>query len=288
MQLHGLRQGAYKRAWNDLYYYYNDNKLGEYDRDKQGAYIGFGRKFRDDSLYNWYVTLDWHKVNNSANGDWLNNLTDKTKPTKQYVLDDLGEGTYYSGILSLRRLNLDEYLPYSKGDVETINLQYGKADVDDKDYSYFKYWGEAKVYFPMDKFLKGFLETSFGANSEKPIMFAARVMIGSSGGGDVPYEERYTIGGDTTLRGYDDDRYRGEDMMLGNFELRIPMEKAFSFVVFYDIGRAWSKNENISWGSDMGSAPGFGVRLNTPLGNLRLDYASGEDDKFHFGFGELF
>ena len=111
---------------------------------------------------------------------------------------------------------------------------------------------------------------------------------GSSGGGDVPYEERYTIGGDTTLRGYDDDRYRGEDMMLGNFELRIPMEKAFSFVVFYDIGRAWSKNENISWGSDMGSAPGFGVRLNTPLGNLRLDYASGEDDKFHFGFGELF
>lgn len=280
--------GAYKRAWNDLYYYYNDNKLGEYDRDKQGAYIGFGRKFRDDSLYNWYVTLDWHKVNNSANGDWLNNLTDKTKPTKQYVLDDLGEGTYYSGILSLRRLNLDEYLPYSKGDVETINLQYGKADVDDKDYSYFKYWGEAKVYFPMDKFLKGFLETSFGANSEKPIMFAARVMIGSSGGGDVPYEERYTIGGDTTLRGYDDDRYRGEDMMLGNFELRIPMEKAFSFVVFYDIGRAWSKNENISWGSDMGSAPGFGVRLNTPLGNLRLDYASGEDDKFHFGFGELF
>ncbi|MEG1799313.1 MAG: POTRA domain-containing protein, partial [Synergistaceae bacterium] len=54
--------GVYKRAWDDLYYYYNGKELGEYDRDKMGAYIGFGRKFRDESKYNWYVTLDWHKV----------------------------------------------------------------------------------------------------------------------------------------------------------------------------------------------------------------------------------
>ncbi len=38
----------------------------------------------------------------------------------------------------------------------------------------------------------------------------------------------------------------------------------------------------------MGSSPGFGVRINTPLGNLRLDYATGDEGRFHFGFGELF
>ncbi len=289
--------GAYKRAWDDLYYYYNSKELGEYDRDKMGAYIGFGRKFRDDSMYNWYVTLDWHKVENKQSGTWKDvngkPISDTSTPSNRELLDDLGDGTYYSGLLSLRRLNIDEYLPYSKGDVETLNIQYGKADIESTNYSYFKYWGEAKVYYPMDKLFKDFFETSFGTNPDRPIMFAARLMIGSSTG-DVPYEEMYTIGGDTTLRGYKDERFRGEDMLLGNFELRIPMEKAFSFVVFYDIGRAWRKDTNgrvfnePGWGSDIGTSPGFGVRINTPLGNMRLDYASGEEDKFHFGFGELF
>ena len=118
-------------------------------------------------------------------------------------------------------------------------------------------------------------------------MFAARLMLGSASG-DVPYEEMYAIGGDTTLRGYKDEEFRGEDMLLANLELRIPIEKAFGFVVFYDIGRSWRRDTNISLGSDIGSAPGFGVRLNTPLGNMRLDYASGSEDRFHFGFGELF
>ena len=112
--------------------------------------------------------------------------------------------------------------------------------------------------------------------------------MGSSSG-DVPYEQMYTVGGDTTLRGYDDDRYHGEEMLLGNFELRVPMDKNFSLVAFYDIGRAWRKEgDSASFGSDMGSSPGFGVRINTPLGNLRLDYATGDEGRFHFGFGELF
>ena len=48
------------------------------------------------------------------------------------------------------------------------------------------------------------------------------------------------------------------------------------------------KNSTGRFGEDIGTAPGFGVRLNTPLGNLRLDYASGDEDRFCFGFGELF
>jgi outer membrane protein insertion porin family len=78
-------------------------------------------------------------------------------------------------------------------------------------------------------------------------------------------------------------------MLLGNFELRVPMDKNFSLVAFYDIGRSWRKEgDTASFGSEMGSSPGFGVRINTPLGNLRLDYATGDEGRFHFGFGELF
>ncbi|HAJ94298.1 MAG TPA: outer membrane protein assembly factor [Synergistaceae bacterium] len=291
--------GAYKRAWSDLYYYANDEKQFEYDRDKTGAFFGFGRKFKEDSLYNWYLLFDWHEVQNDPDNppakynksNWGNVDIEGNSPPlpgKETLLEDLGDGTYYSATASVRRLNIDEYLPYSKGDVQTINVQYGQADVEGVDYSFFKYWLEARFYFPLEKFFRDFFETSFGQSSDRPVIFAARIIAGSSSG-DVPYEQMYTVGGDTTLRGYDDDRYHGEDMLLGNFELRLPVDKNFSLVGFYDIGRAWRKEgENSSFGDDMGSSPGFGVRINTPLGNLRLDYATGDEGRFHFGFGELF
>ena len=287
--------GGYKRSWTDLRYYIDGTEKFRYDRDKTGAFFGFGRKFKEESIYNWYLLFDWHEVSNDPNNPpagyekskWGGIARDKKVPPTT-VLDDLGDGTYYSATASVRRLNIDEYLPYSKGDVETLNVQFGKADVEGKDYNYFKYWLEAKAYFTVEKLFKDFFESSFGGNTDRPVIFAARIIAGSSSG-DVPYEEMFTVGGDTTLRGYDDDRYHGEQMLLGNFELRVPMDKNFSLVAFYDIGRAWrAEGDTASFGSDMGSSPGFGVRVNTPLGNLRLDYATGDEGRFHFGFGELF
>lgn len=281
--------GAYKQAWSDLYYYLGGRDIFRYDRDKTGAYIGFGKKFKEDSLYNWYLTLDWHEVTNSPNKsfDSVQAEYGYSNEVMQYVKDDLGDGTYYSATASFRRMNIDEYLPYTKGDVQTLNIQIGQAEVHNTDYNFVKYWMESRFYLPVDKLLKDFFESSFGSQ-DKPIMLAARIIVGSATG-DVPYEELYTVGGDTTLRGYEDEQFRGEKMLLGNFELRIPLDKAFGIVFLYDIGRAWREGGSSSFGSDLEYSYGFGVRLNTPLGNIRLDYAKGrDDDRFHFGFGELF
>lgn len=281
--------GIYKQAWSDLYYYYGGNDIFEYDRDKTGAYLGFGRKFTEESIYNWYVTLDWHKVSNEPNKD-ITSLPDLSLEDIEAIQNDLGDGTYYSVTTSFRRYNVDEYLPYTKGDVETLNIQYGQADVRNKDYDFVKYWLETRLYLPVDRLLKDFFETSFGANQDRPMMLAARV-IGGMSSGEVPYEELYTLGGDTTLRGYQDEEFRGDKMVLANFELRIPLDKAFGIVLLYDIGRTWYDGEGVgSYASgDWEYSYGFGVRLNTPLGNIRLDYAKGrKDDRFHFGFGELF
>lgn len=289
--------GLYKRAWDDIYYYENDKKYLEYDRDKYGGFYGFGRKFRDESLYNWYVLFDVHKTENDVHNDGIRSgfiedypdATERAEKLARIKEEELGEGTYYSATLSLRRYNIDEYAAYMRGDVETISCQLGQASVEDADYSYMKYWLDARVYVPVGNFLKDFLETEFLNGYEgKPVTFAARVIAGSSTG-DVPYDEMYTVGGDTTLRGYDDDYQYGSNVVLGNFELRIPVQKMLSLVAFYDVGRAWDMGSYSSVGNDdWCDAPGFGIRLNTPLGNLRLDYAEGDESRFHFGFGEMF
>ena len=246
------------------------------------------------------MLLDWHNTKNDNirerdgfREDYPDNAK-RAEELRRIREEELGEGTYYSATLSFRRFNIDEYLPYTRGDVESLSFQFGKANVEDTDYNYMKYWLESKFYFPVGNFLKDIFETTFlNGYEDKPVLFAARLIAGSSTG-DVPYDEMYTVGGDTTLRGYDDDYYRGRNMVLGNFELRIPMQKMLSFVLFYDVGRAWdsgrSRNgKDVVYGDDdWGSSPGIGIRLNTPLGNLRLDYADGDEGRFHFGFGELF
>ena len=302
------RVGVYKRAWDDIYYYEDDIKYLEYDRDRFGAFVGFGKKFAEESKYNWYLLLDWHTTKNEN----LRNRTGQaewdrygkkygypagTDPEIYQAIikeEELGEGDYYSATATFRRFNLDEYLPYQKGDIESINVQVGQADVEGVDYSYVKFWLEGRFYYPIGNFLKDIFETSFldGVDG-KPVILAARVIAGSSSG-DVPYDELYEVGGDTTLRGYDDDYYHGRNIVLGNVELRVPIQKMFTLVFFYDIGRAWDSGktrngrEVVYVDDDWGDSPGVGVRLNTPLGNLRLDYASGDEDRFVFGFGELF
>jgi outer membrane protein insertion porin family len=79
-------------------------------------------------------------------------------------------------------------------------------------------------------------------------------------------------------------------MLLGNFELRLPVEDSFSLVLFYDTGRAWDSRDGESMSfSDLADNYGFGVRVKTPIGNIRLDVAEGDEEtRTIFSMGELF
>ena len=102
---------------------------------------------------------------------------------------------------------------------------------------------------------------------------------------ELPAFARYSLGGMNSLRGYDSRSFEGSNVILGNFELRVPVHKNFTLVGFYDIGNA---DDTMDWG-DLHDDYGFGLRVKTPFGNLRLDYAYGEDEnKTYFGFGDMF
>jgi outer membrane protein insertion porin family len=186
----------------------------------------------------------------------------------------------------LTRDNIDDYSDFPKGDIESVSVEKGLEGLGG-DWDYWKYWIEARYYTPMN-FLTRLFERNFTVGDVPPII-AARVMMGDSDG-YLPWAVEYSVGGDSTLRGYEDKRFRGDQMFMANAELRLPVHKSATLVFFYDWGRAWDTrlDEKFDLG-ELAEGYGVGFRVQTPLGNLRLDFAQGEDEsKVHFGFGEMF
>ena len=108
--------------------------------------------------------------------------------------------------------------------------------------------------------------------------------------GDLPLSQRFAVGGGDSLRGYKDDQFRGNSMLRGTAEYRFPIRNKVQGVVFYDIGYAWDKRDQHAF--DLGlleSGYGIGLRINSPLGPIKLDWGKGKQrSRFHFSFGGQF
>jgi outer membrane protein insertion porin family len=133
-----------------------------------------------------------------------------------------------------------------------------------------------------------------GARTGLPKVFAMR-LIGGVVTGAAPYLEQFLIGGPDSLRGYRVDRFAGSHMVVFNAEYRFPLSKNLVGVGFVDAGDAW--------GGTIGNDPffesdktfklrvgyGVGVRVQTPVGPLRLDLGfSSEGAQTHFGVSQMF
>jgi len=127
-------------------------------------------------------------------------------------------------------------------------------------------------------------------------VFAVRGMGGRTLSGTLEENDEFKIGGANTLRGYSyggDETLRGDNMLVVNAEFRFPIVERITGVVFTDWGRAWSDDEKLDL-RDLNNSFGVGVRLDTPLGLLRLDYGFGKNEEnkrvgqFYFGVGQTF
>ena len=111
--------------------------------------------------------------------------------------------------------------------------------------------------------------------------------------GDMPLSQRFSMGGSDTLRGYEDDQFRGNSMLKATLEYRFPIIKKVQGVLFTDNGYAWDKRHEDEFDEfDLGlikNSVGAGLRINSPLGPVKLDYGWGDDGgMFHFSFGGQF
>ncbi|MCM8529648.1 MAG: outer membrane protein assembly factor BamA [Lentisphaeraceae bacterium] len=122
---------------------------------------------------------------------------------------------------------------------------------------------------------------------------------------DVPIYDRFFTGGLGSIRGYEfrkvgpmdanDDELGGNSLLLGSIELDVPLFKRVNGAVFFDAGNVWEGSYD--WDPfDINVTTGLGVRLDLPIGMLRLDYGIpihnvNQDDssgRLHFNFGYQF
>jgi len=142
----------------------------------------------------------------------------------------------------------------------------------------------------------------------KNIVFAVSLRGGVAKGfshtSELPLVERFFLGGRTTVRGYaqdtlgpkgsDNNPTGGNAFLMGNVELRFDIWKDFGLVTFVDSGNVWQKAEQVTLG-DLKYTTGLGLRYNTPVGPLSIDYgyklnrATGESKgEVHFSVGQSF
>jgi len=120
-------------------------------------------------------------------------------------------------------------------------------------------------------------------------------------GADVPVNERYFAGGDGSVRGFErnslsplDDEGSpkgGRALVEARAEVRLPLRKELRGVVFADAGQAFDDFGAVR-PSRLEVGVGLGLRLDTPVGVLRLDLARPVTEegpvKYYFGVGQAF
>jgi len=132
-------------------------------------------------------------------------------------------------------------------------------------------------------------ETSFakylkaGSNNQT---WAFRVMTGV-GFGEIPLHEKFRVGGSETVRGYRYGAMQGDRMLVAQVEYRFPINQTIHGAVFYDLGNAW-EGSGLDL-HDLKQGAGVGIRFNTPLGVIRIDYGIGENGgEAYFSLGPTF
>jgi outer membrane protein insertion porin family len=112
---------------------------------------------------------------------------------------------------------------------------------------------------------------------------------------DIPLNERFYTGGPNSLRGFKYQMIGPLDqnripvggrlkLVINAFEIRKPIYKMVSGVVFSDLGNVWERPEDFSLNS-IRFSPGVGLRVDTPIGMGRLDYGFNPYRKAHESSG---
>ncbi|MBD2441103.1 BamA/TamA family outer membrane protein [Nostoc sp. FACHB-110] len=112
--------------------------------------------------------------------------------------------------------------------------------------------------------------------------------------GDLPPYEAFTLGGSNSVRGYEEGTLgSGRSYVQASVEYRFPVFSIVSGAVFFDAGSDLGTSTaaaELLRKNGSGYGYGLGVRVQSPLGPIRIDYGINDegDSRINFGIGERF
>ena len=264
-------------------YNIDGNEIARYDKKRRGQEITLSRKTNNEFISN-YITI-------KNRDDIYKGVADGYESDTQYYEDGFNKDSKY-----------ESWMPSSAAQRRAENfgttrsLTFGRV-YDSRDNVYDPHEGK-RIGYSMEwagglggdfDFTKWTADWRYYYRAGGESVWALNLGAGYASG-NMPLSQRFTMGGSDTLRGYEDDQFRGNSMLKATLEYRFPIVKKVQGVLFTDNGYAWDKRHEDAF--DLGlikNSYGVGLRINSPLGPVKLDYGYGEDGgKFHFSFGGQF
>lgn len=264
-------------------YNINGDEIARYDKKRRGQELTFSRKTDNEYVSN-YVTL-------KNRDDIYKGMADGYENDKDQYYEDVFNDSQYK----------EDWMPSTAAERRKENFGVTRSITvgrifDSRDNIYDPHEGKRIAYslewaglggdFDFTKFTADY-RYYYRAGGES--VWALNLGAGYADG-DMPLSQRFSMGGSDTLRGYEDDQFRGNSMLKATLEYRFPIIKKVQGILFTDNGYAWDKRHEDEF--DLGlikNSFGVGLRINSPLGPVKLDYGYGDDGgKFHFSFGGQF
>ena len=190
-------------------------------------------------------------------------------------------GTKYSVTFRLTRDTRDYFLNPTLGRRDSIAFEVSRSDFQLR-----------KAWLSLQQYFQTWRKQTVAVEIHGAAVWGFTTQLANPSDIVIPSTELFYLGGATTLRGYDEDWFAGPRRVYANLEYRFLVGPESQVFIFTDLGSVTSI-EAPSTFDRLRVGYGFGARLESNSGILRIDYGLAAGDsllrgKIHVNLGASF
>ena len=246
------------------------NQFTDAESDENAVSVTVGARFR--RLFEGSLGFSYKRIG-FPTGDTLLPATSPSMPSPIIDVTDPSaqSGVKYGVTLGLTRDSRDYFLNPTRGRLDGVAFEFSRGD-----FKLRKLWVDLRGYFP----------------TWRRQVIAIGLHGAAAWGDNIPPTELFYLGGANTLRGYDEDWFFGPRRVYANIEYRLLVGRTSQFFVFTDLGTVTQTVQPTVF-DPLRVGYGFGMRLESKGGLLRMDYGLAEgrsalEGKIHVNLGTSF